>query len=87
MISEQDHGMLRRLHEATNETVRRLEAENATLNAKLSVMEAEKRQWQVERVVQSRVIQDTLARANATSSGYLVEIERLRAELREARVK
>lgn len=82
--SEQNYAALRRLHEATNEAVRRLEAENAALRAEVVALDAQKRQWQAERAVQGQVIQEALTRANATSNAYLREVERLRAALQGA---
>lgn len=83
--NEQDYIALRRLHDSTNETVQRLEAENAELKAVVELLEAQKLQWQQERIVQGQVIQDTLAKINATNSKYLMEIERLRRVLKEAK--
>lgn len=83
--TQQDYDALRRLHESTNEALRNAEAEIAALRAALALLEQKERQWEADKVRQMAVIHTALERANATSNGYLTEVERLRAELREAR--
>lgn len=85
MTTEHEYAALRKLHETTNESVRDLEVENAELRTRVQALEEQRRQWEVERGMQGRVVQEALARANAMSAGYLAEVERLRTALREAR--
>lgn len=62
--------------------------ERQVANSKLDVkiMEAQKKQWEAEKVHQQQVIQKQIDVLNRTNQEQAVEIERLRAILREARL-
>ncbi len=81
--TQQEYDGLRRLHESTNEALRNLEIENASLRSQVALLESKEKQWELDRVRQGMVIQGALERANATSNSYLEEVQRLQAELRD----
>ena len=63
------------------EAVRALEKENAELKQKCLVMEAQKKQWELEKITQQQIIQQSLNSSNTTNNRYLEEINQLRDEI------
>jgi hypothetical protein len=71
----------RNLYESMCEAVRALEKENAELKQKCLVMEAQKKQWELEKITQQQIIQQSLNSSNTTNNRYLEEINQLRDEI------
>jgi len=51
----------------------------------IALLEAEKRQWAVEKLMQQQIIQQTLNTVNATSNSYLEENKKLKEEIQQLR--
>lgn len=77
-----DYNALKRLHDATNSAVKKLEEKNADLRAKIMILEAEKKQWEIEKINQQTIIQQSLNQSNADSQRYREEIEELKERLK-----
>jgi hypothetical protein len=80
---DEDRDKLARLYPGMAERVGQLECELEDANRKLVLFEAEKKQWELEKVSQQTIIQNAVARANEISNGYLEEIRRLKEENRK----
>jgi hypothetical protein len=80
---DEDRDKLARLYPGMAERVGQLERELEDANRKLVLFEAEKKQWELEKVSQQTIIQNAVARANEISNGYLEEIRRLKEENRK----
>lgn len=75
----------RRLYESLKMAHQRLEMEILERNSKIVLLEAEKKQWVIEKLVQQGIIQDALNKANALSNKYLEENAQLREEVKRLR--
>jgi phage shock protein A len=71
-----------KLYESLKDANRRLQNEVMDLQIKLMKYEAEKRQWQAEKMVQNTVVQNALNNSNAMSNSYLEENRKLREEIK-----
>lgn len=71
---------LKRIHDSTNRAVEALDKELVELRRINGILEAEKKQWEIERSVQQNIFQQTLDKVNAQNNVYLEELTRLRDE-------
>ena len=60
-----------------------LERDLGILRAQVLLLETEKKQWDLEKETQKKIIEQALQQANATSNGYLEENNRLKERIRE----
>ena len=74
---------LQRRLDILGDRVTQLEREKSELVAANTLLKAKEAQWEADKSNQNRIIGESLTKSNATSNGYLEEIERLRALLRE----
>lgn len=65
------------------DAVKELEEKNRVLFSKMKILEAEKAQWEVEKVKQQFIIQQALQKSNATNNSYLEEVQQLQLRVRE----
>src|SRR5512135_1401110 len=70
-----------KLYESLKDGVAAMEKQIAELKQQVTVLQAEKNQWQLEKVVQQQIIQKALANSNETSNTYLEENKRLKEAL------
>lgn len=68
-------------------TVASLEGRLAAAIQNITILEAEKRQWTEQKVLQDKIIQQRLNEVNNTTNQYLEEINRLKEELRALKEK
>ena len=73
---------LEKKREALEESIRSLQDENARLNNAILVMENRVKQMAISLERQQSITHQALENANKQNNEYLVEIERLRAELK-----
>jgi uncharacterized phage infection (PIP) family protein YhgE len=73
----------RRLYESTKAAAAQLELQVAGLKALNKVLEAEKRQWQADKIRQQEIIREVINEANSRSNQYLEENRQLKEELRK----
>lgn len=64
-----------------------LEKENLVLKNAIAILEAEKKQWEMSKILQQQIIQRTINISNATNNSYLEENNRLKEELRALKGK
>ena len=69
--------------EAANGAIEKLQPEVNRLRMQVSLHEAQKAQWEGERLKQNTIIHQALSTSNTTSNDQLEEIERLRNKVRE----
>lgn len=67
-------------YDAMAQSVKTLENRIRDLERLIATLEAEKRQWVMEKLMQEQVIKNTLTSANATSHSYLEENKKLKEE-------
>lgn len=70
---------LRKRLDSQADGMERLLRENAELQARVSLLEAEKRQWQAEKATQNAIIAQRLMAMNAEKSDMAQEMDVLRA--------
>jgi regulator of replication initiation timing len=75
----------RKLYESLKEANTQLQMEVSGLKALHGILEAEKRQWQAEKIRQKEIIQSTLNEMNSQLSVYLEENKRLKSEIKQLR--
>lgn len=76
---------LKKRCESLSEGITYLEKKLVVAEQVIAVLEAEKKQWQAEKVMQQQIIQQAINQVNATSNGYLEENRRLKEELKRYR--
>jgi predicted RNase H-like nuclease (RuvC/YqgF family) len=69
--------------EAVTNRAQRLETENSMLKSQISLLEAQKAQWEMERVNQNTIIKNALDNSNSSNNEQLEEITILQAKIRE----
>jgi hypothetical protein len=67
-------------YESLREAVAVFEGQLREARSRIALLEAEKKQWEMEKLMQQAVIQQAVNTVNATSQSYLEENQRLRAE-------
>jgi len=72
--------LLRRLN-IMSDAISRLDTENNLLKSQIQVLEAQKVQWEAEKIKQQMIIQQSLFASNNTNEQYLQENQSLRSEL------
>ena len=83
MDHEAAYNALKRVHDSTNNAVKRLEAENEQLRRMVGRLEAEKQQWEVEKAKQVVIIAKQLGASDAKVHGLENEILGLRERLKD----
>lgn len=73
---------LRKRIDSQSEGMERLLRENADLQVRIDLLEAEKRQWQAEKSVQYSIIAQRLVEMNAQKEAQAQEIRQLRERLK-----
>ena len=81
LLNEQ-HESLKKLHDSTNLSCKRLETENAELRNINAILDAEKRQWEQQKILQTQIIQQEVERMDKINKDYIKEIEELRAKIK-----
>lgn len=71
---------LKRIHDSTNESVKKLERRNEILMAENKLLEAKNKQLILRLETQDRIVHQTLENSNRQSNEYLEEINTLRGE-------
>lgn len=79
---ERQNTDLKRRLNIMGDAVTRLESEIQQLKITNAILEAEKKRWEMEKVQQQTIIQQTLAAANLENQENLEEITRLREVIR-----
>ena len=69
------------LYESLKSRVTQLESDNRMLMGQVELLQAEKKQWEIEKISQQKIIQTALANSNSVSNAYLEEIKELRVKL------
>jgi hypothetical protein len=75
----------KRRYDSLLEAYKEMEGRLKEVQALNGVLEAEKKQWVLEKLNQQLVIQNALQRANAVSNGYLEENRQLKEEIERLR--
>ena len=70
-----------RRYRSAMECVEKLDARVKELEQAIMLLEAQKRQWEIEKANQQAVIHQALTTSNHTSNQYLEENRRLQAEI------
>lgn len=86
MTNDKDYKALKRLYDSTNEAIRRLEVENTELGKKLIILEAEKKQWLQQKIIQDQVIARTLRNSDDVIRRLQDEIGVLRKRLKNGNI-
>jgi len=81
-ISEKKY---QKLYESLSYAVEHLESENTFLKGQIDLLQAEKKQWQLDKAIQQDIIQRTLNTSNATNNQYLEENKALKEEINKLR--
>lgn len=84
---QKNYDSLRRLHNSMVSSFEQLEKENLVLKNAIAILEAEKKQWEMSKILQQQIIQRTINISNATNNSYLEENNRLKEELRALKGK
>lgn len=79
---EKAYNSLKRVHDAMNTAYLSMEREIETIKMQNAILTAEKKQWEVEKVQQQMIIQQTLTSSNEVSNKYLEENKQLKEELK-----
>lgn len=82
MTNDKEYKALKRLHDSTNEAMRKLEVENAELKKKLIILETEKVQWLQQKVIQDQIIARKLNDSDNVVRDLQDEICALREKLK-----
>lgn len=69
-------------YDAAQDALAELTRELNILKQRIAILEAEKIQWEQQKLLQETIIQQALTSANATNNNYLEENSRLKEEIR-----
>ena len=64
---QENFNALKRIHDATNNRIIQLEQEVNRLKALNEILNAEKKQWEIQKELQAQIIQQALNNSNATN--------------------
>ena len=75
----------KKLYEAMCESCEDLVKRVKELEQFNAILQAEKKQWELEKIFQQNIIQQALNRSNSTNNEYLEENKRLKEEIKRIR--
>ena len=87
MSLENDIIILKKRLDSANETVKNQEFEINNLQQQLILYEAQKKQWEQQKIIQQTIMQQTLAGANTTNTETSEELQKVKDELREVKAE